>query len=749
MASENLFSQTIVADTQKINSLLLEVRQNLKNKNIEKAQILLNQCEEITDSLINTKKFDQTSLNETKTKILLRQAYVFSILRKDSLALKSIHEAQKVAKKQNLLNLFSDALFEKALFYEIRENYEKAFEYYYESFKIDTSTNKKQNIARSSMGLGSVYTELGNYNMAQKYYFKAISIYENSDEHKNLSSAYNNLGIIYEYLNQFEKALTYYRKSVHIDKINKNQNGLSIDYTNIGNVYQAQGNFHKAEKSYLKSLNIDKELKDTFGMGVDYINLAYSYFKIGNIAQAIEYNHKALYFLKKLENQKGLSISNHVFSEIFLQQEKFSKALKYGYQSLKHAETINSPEDIKNAYEAIASAYYGLKNYEKTIQFKDLSQALKDSLYNIEKFELIQDLELNYQTKKKEAEIIQAQKELELAESIVLKKKAQVVILLISLLLFATFLGVIWRLYYFKQKANKRLKQNKHKILVKNNELNHQYHEISAQRDEINQQKDLLEVKNNQLTDSIEYAQKIQTALLPLEENINKIFEKNFILFEPKNIVSGDFYWTTSQNHLDYLAVADCTGHGVPGAFMSLLSISYLNDILNNYIITNANECLNRLRGKIVKSLHQSGKMGETKDGLDIGLCIIDQEEKRISYAGAHISLIIIRNNEIIEYKADPRPIGIYSEIEEYQFRENVIQYEEGDMLYMFTDGIIDQFGGQSFKKFQKKQLKQLLLKINEEEVEFQHQKIAEIYHKWKGKNDQIDDVLVMGVKLK
>lgn len=285
-------------------------------------------------------------------------------------------------------------------------------------------------------------------------------------------------------------------------------------------------------------------------------------------------------------------------------------------------------------------------------------------------------------------------------------------------------------------------------------EIKQQKEEIEAQRDEIEMQRDYANQQKQKITDSIVYAKRIQAAILPPNEVMDKILPDHFVLFKPRDIVSGDFYWITQKENKIIVAAADCTGHGVPGAFMSMLGIAYLNEIVNKMMVNKhiyslqANEILNELRNYVISSLHQTGKRGEATDGMDISLCIIDPEKKELQYAGAHNPLFIIRDNELIQIKGDKMPIGIHRRSNK-KFTNHEIEYQEDDIIYMFSDGYTDQIGGEFRRKFNSSPFRQLLLEIKDEPMRRQQEVLGATIEDWKGDIEQIDDILVMGVKLK
>jgi serine phosphatase RsbU (regulator of sigma subunit) len=251
--------------------------------------------------------------------------------------------------------------------------------------------------------------------------------------------------------------------------------------------------------------------------------------------------------------------------------------------------------------------------------------------------------------------------------------------------------------------------------------------------------------QQKEFEDSIRYASYIQSAILPPIRALFKEFPDSFIYFEPRSLVSGDFYWYTRKKDLFFIAVADCTGHGVPGALMSILGMTFLNEIVNMDPIPKANNILNIMREKVMKALHQTGE-NDQKDGMDIALCIVNTQTHELQYSGAYNPLYIVRDTKLIEFKADRMPVGIHA-IEETSFSNNCFTLSKGDQLYMFTDGYVDQFGGPEEKKFKYRRLKKLLIDISTKPMFKQYQILHDTFYDWKDEFEQIDDVLFIGFK--
>ncbi|MBI3503120.1 MAG: SpoIIE family protein phosphatase [Bacteroidetes bacterium] len=264
--------------------------------------------------------------------------------------------------------------------------------------------------------------------------------------------------------------------------------------------------------------------------------------------------------------------------------------------------------------------------------------------------------------------------------------------------------------------------------------------------DKINQQKKLLEEKNKDITDSIQYAKRIQSALMASDNLLKKNLPEHFVLYKPKDIVSGDFYWAEKFENKFLLAVCDCTGHGVPGAFMSLLGISFLNEITKEKNITQPDLVFNALRANIINALNPEWTMEEGKDGMDAVLCNFDFTKKEVQFTCSNNPLWILRNNQWLEFKPDKFPIGLHGEIKPFTLRSE--QLQKGDLMYMFTDGYADQFGGVKGKKFKYKNIQKVLLENSPKSMEEQKKILDDAIEKWKGNLEQVDDILIIGIRI-
>ena len=349
--------------------------------------------------------------------------------------------------------------------------------------------------------------------------------------------------------------------------------------------------------------------------------------------------------------------------------------------------------------------------------------------------------------------------------------KTLIIILIIALVLMCIVVAVILLLNKKNKeerlKAKKEIEENQLANLEISQMLSNKMQETELKDRELGETKidlewqtenalrlfDEVETQKREITDSIEYAKKIQSVLLPEESFINEILNDYFVFFRPRDIVSGDFYWLTAKANKTIVVAADCTGHGVPGAFMSLLGITFLNSIVQNEENPQADAILNQMRDNIIKSLKQTGKELENRDGMDMAICIIDWENEKIEYAGANISLILLRKtskspHELIEVRADRMPIGLFGNEQLVPFTRHYIPIMPGDSFYIFSDGYCDQFGGAELKKFKKKNLTKMLSEIHSLSMAEQKKIIENTMDEWKGDLSQVDDMLMVGIKI-
>jgi serine phosphatase RsbU (regulator of sigma subunit)/Tfp pilus assembly protein PilF len=602
-----------------------------------------------------------------------------------------------------------------------------------------------------------------------------------------MASCYGNIGMLHMNQNDLEKALEYFFKALDIDKERVNPNTYATVLGNIGIAYYYQHDLDKARDYWLKASEISETIGDKNGVCRHMGNIGNIYLDQKDYPKALEFYFKALKMSEQVGDVVGRAVNLGNIGNVYLLQEKYVLAEQNLQKALELCETH------KMVY--YAQFYYDLisKVYEKTGQNKKALAAYKnfvlyrDSIINEENQKAIiqKEVEFNYEKKLAIDSIANAKslqiKDLEIKQQQEISSKQRLIIIfgILSLILLIAFtILVIQRLNLTrKQKQiiedkNQKLDQQNIEITAqhaaieeKNEELNQLVEEVTSQRDEIESQRDLvltqkdqIETIHHEISESINYATRIQKAILPETKILDQYLSEHFVLFKPKDKVSGDFYWWTHIENHTVITAADSTGHGVPGAFMSMLGSSYLREIVQKEYITHTGVILRKLRKEIIKSLKQKGEMGEQKDGMDMAIISIDHETNKVQFSGANNPLYILTNRKLEHYKPlpsfenfyeikpDKMPISIYQKMDNFTAHE--FQLEKGDLLFMFSDGFADQFGGPRGKKFKYKPFKRLLSENRELPLAELKNILNQTFIDWKGELDQIDDVVVLGLKL-
>ncbi len=556
--------------------------------------------------------------------------------------------------------------------------------------KYHTEGNKSQEAHYSNI-VATLYWNIGALNDAVSYFERSSTLNENIGNKNAVRKINSFLGEIYTDLGEYDKSIAYYEKSLKsYEALGKNDEIMYIRY-GIAVAFQQKGYYAESNIRAQKALEISLELNDYSVSSECYKLLADNYDKLGNKSKSNDFREK----------QKAL--------EVLLQKQKLNKMELRTQQAEQLA--ISKDYQLQSAQDTIGE----MMKLNREIR-------LQNELLNKE-YELQKLKEQEQQAK------LEAWKRVQRTRLISLG-------IVIGLLSLITLL-ILWQ-FRQKRRANKLLKE--------------QNEQIEKQKNEIENQRDLAQKQKQKITDSIEYAQRIQSAILPPDAILKNSLDDYFILFRPKDIVSGDFYWASQKDEKLIIAAADCTGHGVPGAFMSMLGIAFLNEIVNKMAINkhisalNSDEILNTLRENVISSLHQTGEPTEPKDGMDIAICIIDLERKKIQFSGANNPLYLIRNGELIEYKADKMPVS-YHQYRDVSFVRQEIDLKASDCLYIFSDGYIDQFGGDKGLKFYSRRFKDLLIANADKSMERQKEILNKTINEWMDKRAQLDDMLIIGIR--
>ncbi len=658
----------------------------------------------------------------------------------------------------------SAALNNEGYYQKHHGNMASALKYYKQALKIREENNFLEDQAVSHLNIGVLLYNQGDIYNALNHYHEALEIQEKLNDEKGMLTTFNNVGALHKHQGDFELALEYYNKSLVLSKKLDSKKGMAFNYNNIGVVYSKQKKFNEALEYYSKSLELRIALGHKRKIALGYNNIGSVYKNLKKYDEALEYYTKSLQLQQEADNKAGQSTTHSNLSSVHLTLGNLAKAQFHGEKSLKFSQSIGYPENIQSAAGLLSSIYQKQDKFEQALHMHQLHMQMRDSINNKNTHKAALKKQANYEFDKQKAlDDAAHEKELALEHEAKEKQKIMTYAAVGGIVLTVLFLLFVFHRLNITRKQKQTIEEQKILVDEANEELNQTNEEILAQRDQIEYQKDIIEAKHTQVQDSIKYALKIQQAILPKEDHVNKALPEHFILFKPRDIVSGDFYWSDVKGEHLFIAAADCTGHGVPGAFMSMLGLSFLNQINRTSKDLSPGEMLDQLKISIIRELKQEGKEKEAKDGMDISLVKLNLNTLELEYAGAYNPLYVInknrselcenavpfRNSSIgWEVKATKRPIGIAYGRKDIPFQNHKIQLQKGDFLCIFTDGYADQFGGNNDSKFTYGKFKELLVNHYESPVLSIKELLAEEFSKWKGTETQTDDVCVIGVKL-
>ena len=598
-------------------------------------------------------------------------------------------------------------------------NNSDALVYYGRALNIFSSIDDKSGVSACYNNMGLVYRTLGNFSEALKNHFASLKIKEAIGDKNGIALSYNNIGVVFNAQKNYDEALKNHRAALAIRLSLGNKRGIASSYGNIGNVYQAQGNNTEALKNYAEALKIAEETGDKVGMTTALNNMGAAYFEMGDYENALQHNTDALRIAEEAGDLSSIAAASINTGNVMVQMKQPQAATEWLQKALEIGKEIGEVEVIKNSYEGLSQADSALGKYSDALQHYKMFIRYRDSIVNEENTLKTVQLQMQYEYDKKDAiaRAVQEKKD-EVAQQEVQKQKLLRNSFIAGFALMLALAAVSYRSFVRKRKDNHLIEK----------------------------QKLLVEEKNKEITQSLHYARHIQAAVLPNQKNIAALLKNHFILYLPKDIVSGDFYSVLQNKDKVIVAAADCTGHGVAGAFMSMIGTSLINHLVNEKNITNPAVILDELNEGIINSLKQ--RQGDSNDGMDIGLCSIDFKENKLLFAGANRPLWLFRNEEIKVIKPDKFPIGGMQVDHKNKYTAHSIDLLPNDTIYIFSDGYSDQFGGEQGKKMMSKRFKQYLQVMQHLPMDKQKEQLEQLFNSWKGNHEQVDDVLVVGIRV-
>jgi serine phosphatase RsbU (regulator of sigma subunit) len=587
--------------------------------------------------------------------------------------------------------------------------------------------------SRFNRGVANYF--LGNLNAALEDFIKNKSIAQKLKDPVREMEIMNAIGNVYKDNDRYEMALQSYNEALTVSKIAlKTDKLITIEY-NIATVLNLK---HQNDSSnavcyrMLRALQKAKKTDDPFTGGV-YAVILSNYIDKKLKDSVDKYAPVTLKFYKDRGDNLNYSGNSYNLGYFYLNYGDLEKAEEFlTIAKLSKPENMELEIDITKA---LGTTFFRQKNYKLSAEMYNDCLYLKDSLYTMQTVEKLSEMEVKYETGKKEEQLKRLSAEKEINDLKVKQSKIWLVVSLLGILFVIVVALVLYRQNTNRKKAN---------VL-----LQHQNAEIIHQKKEI--------------TDSINYAKRIQLAILPPDKMVKQLLPNAFVLYKPKDVVSGDFYWMEEKNGIVMFAAVDCTGHGVPGAMMSVVGLNLLNQAVKEKGLTVPADILQHLDAGVTETLRQSADKDSIKDGMDLSLCSYDAKNRLLQYAGAFNNLWIVRKNiasthslrssqelffeeHLLEIKADKFPIGSNLDGVADNYTNHTFQLQKGDCVYLYSDGYADQFGGPKGKKFKYNTLKKLLISIHDLSPEEQKQKLLQSFESWRGQLEQVDDVLVMGV---
>ena len=610
--------------------------------------------------------------------------------------------------------------------------------------------------------LGIVSHKLGDIERAQNYYFEALDISKSSDIQDVVGSIEINLANLLIDLEDPTNAKEHALRAIQIFREVEDKDSEASTYNILGNIYQQLNSSDTAKIFYRESFRLYSEVDNNSGLAHVSNNLAIISFFENDLDGALENFRKALNYRKKVGDKIHLAQSLNNMAIYYQLTEQFDSALYYNDQSIILAQEVGALLELRDAYMTSEEIYESLNDSDSALNYLKKFIAIKDSIVSQETLDDIRELEAKFETDRQKKELMISKtkiREEKLKSDLVESNATFQMYILLGIIAFISIVGVLaLKGYQQKKKSNQLLQDQNEKIKEINVEIEKQHEELKEVHLEI-------EEKNRDITASITYAKHIQNAMLPSEHEMNLNCNEFGLYFNPRDIVSGDFYWVVNENDKKFIAVADCTGHGVPGAMVSVVCANALNKSVLEEGIHEPGKILDRSAEIILDTFTKGGKT--LNDGMDISLiCLnkVDETTWNVKYAGANNPVYVVSKNQLtikedlikskeifgetslLELRVNRQPVGKFDR--QSPFDTGEVQLKANDLIYLFSDGFADQFGGERGKKYKYSRFKKLLMTINSDDVNHQITSIEKEFNKWKGDIEQIDDVCVIGIRL-
>lgn len=677
------------------------------------------------DSLLKVLKTTRPDSN--KVKLLNRLSQEFYVEGDYDKELQYAQQALGLAKKIKWKPGQANALLMTGNAYDDLGLYVNALENCLDALEIYRQIDNKAGMARVYNTIGIIHHKQANYPEALRNLYSSLKIREQIDDKKGTAISYNNIGNAYFRQDNHSEALKNYQASLSIYQQLDDKKGISDAYNHIGMAYSGQKNYTQALYYHELAVKIKKEIDDKRRLGYAYNNIGLVYALQGNYDEALRYHFASLEIDEFFEDKPGMAYSYTNIANIYIQQGRIDEGRKWYLKALELGMELGAKNTIYESYLGLAQVDSAMGNYRNAFEKYKLSIVYRDSILNEENTEKTVQAKMQYEFDKRQAaDSLKIAEERKINALKFEEEKKQKYYLYAGLALVLIFAGFMFNRFKVTQKQ-------KQLIEIKEKEAQHQ--------------KQLVEEKNKEIFDSINYAERLQRSLMANQKLLDTRFSEYFIYFNPKEAVSGDFYWASYLSNGNFtLAVADSTGHGVPGAIMSMMNMNSLKESVQEKICE-PHLILSKTRQIIIDTLCNDGSAEGGKDGMDVALLVFDHGMNKLDFALANNALWLVRNGILTEYEADKMPVGKHDN-QNKPFSKNTIHLAKGDMIYVFTDGYADQFGGEKGKKFKYASLEKLLVSIAGKTMAEQKLILHQTFESWKGALEQIDDVTVVGIRI-
>ncbi len=653
-----------------------------------------------------------------KSIISIGNAFLIGFQNPDS-ARKYYVNGLQIAKKCNDKLIEANALNNLGNTYKLQNKLSDAQDYYEEALAIREQIGDSSGIAATLSNLGSVFQQRCDFKKAIEFYYRALPIKEREGNQTAIVNTLVNVANAYVDMNKPEMAIEVLDRVQKIDREIGNDRSLALTYNTKGIAYFELENYDKALECYLESQRIRKELKDTSGLAETYNNIGNVYYVLKNKELALLNYRIAIAFSKNSDQGQGLEYLCNFAVGLGL-----AGKIDSAFVILEKAKMLSANYGTPTSRLAVLGAYIDV--YETTGQYKEALNFLKqrtelnDSIFKNGSIEQLNELEIKYQSAKKQKEIEMLEKKQEITEKDRERDRLILYAMMGGSLLLIIVIMVVIRSNNQRKKANGLLEKQNVTIAEKNKDI----------------------------TDSINYALRIQKSVLPDEKILKNAVSEYFIFNQSRDVVSGDFFWLAEKEGKLYAAVADCTGHGVPGALVSVVGINLLNKIIEQPGTPSPSVILELLHKMVIQALNKDAEIRESNDGMDIALVCIDKKRTKIIFCGAGRPLYYAENNKVKVLKGDRYAIAGEKKETDPPFAEQEISLTEGMCFYMTSDGFVDQFGEATGKKYLSKRFQDLLQKSESLPMDEQSKQIGKEFSDWKGKVEQVDDVMVLGFRI-